>query len=185
MKLFSLSILFASLCLLSSCSDLTDTGDKTLNQSSIDKYTGYAIIDAVSQIYNINFAGKPVGGQNITTTCPQGGEVTITGSTGYSQNNGITTVDLSLAMKDCKSSKHTSDGVDTAFTLTGTITFKGSFNSSTNYNATTHQSDSLKIVGNISVPNFKSAPVDETCKFTATITDNTVSGNICSRQFSY
>ncbi|MGB9599862.1 MAG: hypothetical protein ACP5QK_13085 [Myxococcota bacterium] len=166
------------------CSDITGS-DSTLNQEMIDRYTGYAIIDAVSQLYNINFAGRPVGSHNITTTCPQGGDVTITGNVGYAQNNDITTVDLTFNMTNCKSSKHTENGVDTIFTLTGIITFKGSFNSSTNYNATTHQSDSLKITGTIKVPNYKIAEVDESCNFSASITNSTVSGSVCSRTFSY
>lgn len=182
MKMFS--ILFLVLLVLFGCGDLTDS-EKTLSQATIDRYTGYAIIDAVAQLYNINFAGKPVGGQNITTTCPQGGDVTITGNTGYSSNNGISTVDLTFNMNNCKSSKHDENGVDTIFTFTGIITFKGSFNSSTNYNATNYQSDSLKMSGTIDVPKYKTANVDESCKFTASITNSTVSGSICSRAFSY
>jgi hypothetical protein len=178
------SNLIMLLFFLLSCSD-SGNSEKTLSQSDIDRYTGFAIVDTASQIYNINFAGKPVGAQNLTTTCPQGGEVIITGSTGYSQNNGITTVDLILNMKDCKSSRHTTNGIDTTITLTGIMTFKGSFDSSRGYNATTHQSDSLKISGAISVTGFKTATVDETCPFTASINNETVSGYICSRQFSY
>ncbi|MCX7959264.1 MAG: hypothetical protein N3B13_09480, partial [Deltaproteobacteria bacterium] len=121
---------FLLLIFLSSCSDLTDSNNK-LSQSEIDRYTGYAIIDAVTQLYNINFAGKPAGGQNLTTTCPDGGNVTITGSTGYSQNNNITTVDLSLKMSECQTSKHSQNNTDSSLKLTGTIIFKGSFNSST------------------------------------------------------
>ncbi len=170
--------------LVVACSDLTDKENK-LSQSDIDRYTGYAIIDSVSQIYNINFAGKPVGSQNLTTTCPNGGNVTITGSTGYSQNNGITTVDLMFQMTNCQTSKRTQNNLDLAVTLSGNISFKGSFNSSTDYNATNNQSDSLKISALINAPGFKPENVDETCKFSATVSNNTVSGYICERKFSY
>ena len=184
------SNLIMLLFFLLSCSD-SGNSEKTMSQSDIDMNTGFAIVDTASQIYNINFAGKPVGAQNLTTTCPQGGEVTITGSTGYSQNNNITTVDLTLNMKDCKSSRRYTNGInatsvtDVGFILTGIMTFKGSFDSSRGYNATTYQSDSLKISGTISSTGYKTVIIDETCPFTASINNETVSGYICSRQFSY
>ncbi len=179
-----LSVLFFILLFLLSCSD-TSNSDSEISQSDKDMYTGYAIIDSIAQIYNINFAGKPVGSINTNTTCPIGGNVVITGSTGYSQNNGITTVDLSFVMTDCKTQKHTENNIDISTSLTGTITWKGSFDSSRDYDATNYQSESLKIQASIKVPNHKETIIDETCKFAATITNKTVSGSICSRSFSY
>ena len=190
------SNLIMLLFFLLSCSD-SGNSEKTMSQSDIDMNTGFAIVDTASQIYNINFAGKPVGAQNLTTACPQGGEVTITGSTGYSQNNNITTVDLTLNMKDCKSSIRYTNGInatsvtDVDFILTGIMTFKGSFDSSGCYKDTTYHSDSLKISGTISSTGYKTVNIDEICPFTASVTVNndscvrTVSGYICSRQISY
>lgn len=182
-KMKKLVFLIVTIILIA-CNDNTNEENK-LTQADIDRYTGYAIIDSISQLYNINLAGKSVGGQNLTTTCPSGGNVTITGSTGYSQSNGITTVDLIFQMTDCQTSRHTQNNIDISLILSGNVTFKGSFNSSTGYNATNHQSDSLKISASIKVQGFKPENVNDTCKFSATTTNNTVSGYICGRQFSY
>lgn len=172
--------------ILASCSDPHDSNpDDNISQTEKDRYIGYTIIDTVSQIYNINLAGRPTGAQNITTTCPIGGNVAITGTTGYAQNNGITTVDLIFTMTGCNSQRHLSNNIDTSVILNGTITFKGSFNTATNYNATNYQSESLKIKGTIKSSDGEEATIDESCKFAATITNDTVSGTICSRSFSY
>ncbi|MCX7957569.1 MAG: hypothetical protein N3B13_00785 [Deltaproteobacteria bacterium] len=88
-------------------------------------------------------------------------------------------------MSDCQTSKHSQNNIDSSLKLRGTIVFKGSFNSSTGYNATNFQSDSLSISAKIRVSGYKEENVDETCKFTTTISDSTVSGTICERKFSY
>lgn len=166
------------------CGDYSKNTNK-LSQKDIDKYTGYAIVDAIAQIYNINLAGKPTGGVNLEANCPMGGGVKITGNVGFSQNNGITTVDLTFVMTDCKSNKHTENNIDTSFTFTGTIVWKGSFDSSREYNATNYQAEQLKMQGTIDLTNYEKTVVDQTCKIYVTVTNTTVSGTICNREFSY
>lgn len=170
--------------LISACLDSSDN-ERTLKQEEIDNYTAYMIMETLSQIQNINLAGRPVGSVNMETSCPNKGSVTITGSTGYSQSTDITTVDLTFQLKECEASKHTADNSDLYAMLTGLITLKGSFRKSDGYDATNYQSESLDISMSISVTGYKTAEVKETCRFTSTVTNNTVSGTICGRNFSY
>jgi hypothetical protein len=99
-----------------------------------------------NDIYNQNLAGHPVGGQNITVSGPMGGTVIITGSTGYSSNNGITTTDLVFSMNLIQYSTNVS-GFETQITLTGAATYTGSFSSS--YTSVNHQSNNLHVTGSV------------------------------------
>jgi hypothetical protein len=113
---------------------------------------GYTLIRCYTDIYNQNLAGKPTGGQNITTVGPMGGDVVITGSDTYDNTHGITTTDLFFNLNNVKyvQSKSSTSGNTTAttdITITGETSFFGSF--SDTYTSLNYQSQSLHIVGSV------------------------------------
>ncbi len=118
----------------------------TISDDNFYKQIGYSLVKCYTDIYNQNLAGHPVGNQNITANGPMGGTVIITGSVGYSSNNGITTTDLIFSMTSIKYVTNVSD-FKTEITLTGATTFTGSFSDS--YTSVNHQSDNLHISGSV------------------------------------
>jgi len=113
---------------------------------------GYTLIKSYTDIYNQNLAGKPTGNQNITSTGPMGGSVTITGSDSYDKTHDITTTDLTFTMNNVQNtySKASASGNTTAttqITITGATTYFGSF--SDTYTSLNHQSLNLHIVGSV------------------------------------
>ena len=165
--------------LTNSCTKNEDT-TITISDDNFYKQVGYSLVMCYNDIYNQSLAGHSVGGQNITANGPMGGKVIITGSTGYSSNNGITTTDLVFSMTSVKYITSVSD-FDTEITLTGATTYSGSFSDS--YTSVNHQSNNLHISGSVTHNNIV-RKIDMTGKviinrltstITATIFGNTVS----------
>ena len=140
-----LMIMGMLLLFTNSCKKDNDT-TTTISDDNFYKQVGYSLVRCYNDIYNQNLAGHPVGGQNITANGPMGGTVIITGNTGYSSNNGITTTDLTFSMNSIKYVTNAS-GFETEITLTGTTSYTGSFSSS--YTSINHQSDYLYISGSV------------------------------------
>ncbi len=130
--------------LTSSCKK--DETTSTISDDNFYKQVGYALVMCYNDIYNQNLAGHSVGNQNLTANGPMGGTVIITGTTGYSSNNGITTTDLTFNMTSIKYVTNVS-GFATEITLTGAATYTGSF--SGDYTSLNHQSDNIHITGSV------------------------------------
>jgi len=143
--IFPFIIMGILVMLTNSCTKDEDT-TTTISDDNFYKQVGYSLVMCYNDIYNQNLAGHPVGGQNITANGPMGGTVIITGSTGYSSNNGITTTDLIFSMTSIKYVTNVS-GFETEITLTGATTYTGSFSDS--YTSLNHQSDNLYILGSV------------------------------------
>lgn len=143
--IFPFIIMGILIMLTNSCTKDEDT-TTTISDDNFYKQVGYSLVMCYNDIYNQNLAGHPVGGQNITANGPMGGTVIITGSTGYSSNNGITTTDLIFSMTSIKYVTNVS-GFETEITLTGATTYTGSFSDS--YTSLNHQSDNLYISGSV------------------------------------
>ena len=132
--------------LAGSCNKDDNNSTATISDNNFYKQVGYSLVMCYNDIYNQNLAGHPVGGQNITANGPMGGTAIITGSTGYSNNNGITTTDLVFSLTSIKYVTNAS-GFETEITLTGATSYTGSFSDS--YTSVNHQSDNLKISGSV------------------------------------
>lgn len=140
-------ILMGLILLISnSCKKDDNNSTTAISDDNYYKQIGYSLVMCYNDIYNQNLAGHPVGSQNITVNGPMGGTVIITGSTGYSSNNNITTTDLIFSMTSIKYVTNAS-GFETEITLTGATTYTGSFSDS--YTSVNHQSDNLYISGSV------------------------------------
>ena len=144
--IYPLMIMGMLLMLTNSCKKDDKNTITTISDDNFYKQVGYSLVMCYNDIYNQNLAGHPVGSQNITPNGPMGGTVIITGSTGYSSNNGITTTDLIFSMTSIKYVTNVS-GFETEITLTGATTHTGSFSDS--YTSLNHQSDNLYISGSV------------------------------------
>ena len=152
----------------------------TISDDNFYKQVGYSLVMCYKDIYNQNLAGHPVGVQNLTANGPMGGTVIITGSTGYSSNNGITTTDLIFAMTSIKYVTNVS-GFETEIILTGPTTYTGSFSDS--YTSLNHQSNNLNISGSVThneiVRKINMAGIVSVNRLTSSITAN-IFGNSVS-----
>jgi hypothetical protein len=141
-------IVLMSFLILFSFSCEKDDEDKkgTIGDENFYSQLGYALVKCYTDIYNQNLAGHLVGAQNITANGPMGGTVIITGVTGYSTGNDITTTDLVFTMTSIQYT-NSSSGYLTDITLNGATTYTGSF--SDDYTSVNHQSENMHINGSV------------------------------------
>ena len=145
-------VLAGILLLTNSCTVNDDDNDVTISDKIFYEQIAYTIVKCYTDIYNQNLAGKPTGTQNITTTAPLGGNVSISGTNSLDQAHNITTADLSFALTNVIGSATTSSesgktSCTTQITISGTTTYKGSFSST--YTSLSHLSQNLHVVGSV------------------------------------
>lgn len=147
-----MSLIFIVLS-LNSCDEKEEGGTAYISDENLYSFVGNAMVNCFTDIYNQNLAGTSSGNKNLTANGPMGGELQISGSTSYTSEHGITMVDLVYEMDEVKYtySSTTSSGNKwfVSITMTGDITYKGSFSSSS-YTAVNHQSNNLYIKGYVS-----------------------------------
>ncbi len=161
----------ALLVFAAGCSSEEETG---CDQECKDTDVAYAIVATLVDVFNANLAGQPVGSQNETANCPAGGSVVITGSTGYSEQTEITTLDLTYSMTGCH---YVSGGYD--LTFDGSLTEEGSF--SEGNMSLVYASTSVTYAGT----GGSAGALNDTCSFTFTRSYSEISGTLCGRSFSY
>jgi hypothetical protein len=126
-----------------------------------------------------NIAGRSTGTHDITSNCPLGGTVHITGTTMV--NNGIDVADLTFDFTDCANSESVY-----SLTFTGSVTMQGSFEATTGYAALSFSSTSLETTGNVDY--YDQPTINETCDL-ACAQDGTgdawrLNGKLCGRSFN-
>ena len=173
-------IIMGILMVTNSCTKDEET-PSTISDDNFYKQVGYSLVMCYNDIYNQNLAGHPVGNQNITANGPMGGTVIITGSTGISINNGITTTDLVFSMNSIKYVTNVS-GFETEITLTSATTYTGSFSDS--YTSLNHQSDKLHISGSVT-QNEIVRKIDMTGKVSINRLTSSVTANIFGNTVSW
>jgi len=171
----------------SSPSSNTPAAPAEFSQSLLDSDTVWAINNGTMQIYNDNLAGHPVGTQNLTANCPLGGTVQITGTTQFSNNTGITTVNLTHAMTNCRVTKTSASGTTVTLTLTGSVEQTGGFNASTGFQSVNYQSQTLAMTGTAHRNGYTDAAVNNPdCAYSGSNTSSdgstsSTSGSVCGR----
>ncbi len=159
------------------------SGPTPYPQNVLDSDVVWQIGSGVGTIYNQNLAGHPVGNQNIpSASCPLGGTVAITGTTGYGSNNSITTVNLTYNMTNCRiSGTGSATGSGVMLTLTGTLTYTGSFASG--YTSTNFQSTSLRMDGVATRSAYTDGIIAQDCSVSGTNNGTAIYGLICGRTY--
>jgi hypothetical protein len=138
----------------------------------------------IEDLYSQNLNGQPVGPQDITAECPQGGQVHITGTLDQADGSAA---DLVFDLTDCEHQRSSLSGAITAsLTLTGQVSMQRT--PAGLYGSIDYHSDGLQIKGNISsVPD--EASVDHDCGWSATVSDTeavgSVAGELCGRPVTW
>lgn len=169
-----------------SCTPEKDDDPVTVTDKIFYEQIAYTLTKCYTDIHNQNLAGKPTGAQNITTTAPMGGNLTITGSNSYDKDHNITTADLTFTLTNViANSSSTSESGETTcttqITITGTTTYKGSF--STTYTSLSHLSQNLHVVGSVTYAGTVRT-IDKTGQVSINRT-STVSANIFGNNVSW
>jgi hypothetical protein len=150
-----------------------------------DQMTSWSVTSTVWFLYNQNFAGSPVGGQDRSGSCPHGGTFHITGSTGYDQYNNIGTVHLVYDLSGCRNVSTTSD-LSVDVTHTGLVQQDGTFTGGGPSIAITYQSSPLTFDGEIfGAWSSEGTLVSDVCPVSLSETSSSTTGTICSRSAAY
>ncbi|HPT15215.1 MAG TPA: hypothetical protein PK796_10525 [Bacteroidales bacterium] len=177
-----LSLLLLSVTLiLNGCEKESASDDPAISDKSLYEHTVYSMAKCFKDVYNQNLAGHPAGGQNMTVNGPMGGTVIITGNTSYDQTHGITTVDLVFNMTSVKYTTNSNDWL-TEITMTGSITYTGSFSDS--YTSLNHQSSAMQITGTVTHDGDERA-IDESGPVSINLSDSDITANIFGHSVSW
>ena len=180
--LYKVSLICISVIFLVTFACTTEEEESSYSQDLIYSDTVWGIMTGIGDIYNQNLAGKPVGYQNISTFCPLGGNVTITGTTGYSSTTGITTVTLNYSMTNCVVS-HMAGAISATLTLDGTLDENGSF--SDDFTSLTYLANNLSMSGTLQREGYPDGLIDEICDVNINRTSSGVSAEICDTMVSW
>ncbi len=138
--------------------------------------------ETMKLIYNITLQGKPVGPQDETTPCPNGGSARVFGEASSNARHGATEVDLTYEILDCHYLQKDEDAAENYdMTLNGTVTQVGTI--AVQPTATTGlviQSDSMSFSGSVYDPPISF--VENQCAVLLGQSGNNVSGTICGRE---
>lgn len=174
----------ASLCLaLSACGSTepeTPATTPVCDQRCQDDRAARAIRQALRALFNLALQGDPVGEQDQTSPCPQGGTARITGKATSNAEQGTTEVDLVYELSQCKLLSPGFDGYD--LSLDGAVSEKGILPSNNATTALLIKSDALTLKGTVSEP---AIAVSETCAVSLDQNGGTVSGKLCDRVTSF
>lgn len=173
----------------SSCkSESDDAGTTTTVDQDPKRVALSSIASLGADIYNANFVGTPCGKVDKTTTCPDGGDIVVSGSfTCETGSNNVQSLklDFTYVMKDCVEIKN---GI--TLTLTGSMTHSGT---STNISSViTSETISYKSVDDIKITakGTNYTTLDDKCSFSVTSrkadvnSDSKVTGSLCGDSFS-
>lgn len=161
-------------------------------QTNQDADTAWGIVAAAGK-FRTDLILTYGASQNVTDTCPGGGQVTVTGS--FTKPSADTLVNLQYQFQSCKilldanvpSFVRSGLTLTSDYTITGTMTESGSYNSSTtnlNYTAT-----NLTVVGaqtNTGYVLGSPATISNSnCEITIHRPAKGLNGTICTRSFAY
>ena len=140
-----------------------------------------ALRDAIKLVYNVTLQDQPVGVQDKTTACPQGGTAHIHGTATSNADQGTTSVMLTYDFAQCHYSQVDSDPSHSFdVTLAGSITEQGIL--AVQPSSTTSlmlRSDSMTIAGQVYSPGIDYK--ETACAVTLAQNGNNLSGTLCGR----
>ncbi|MDH4161234.1 MAG: hypothetical protein OEW15_00920 [Nitrospirota bacterium] len=166
-------------------SSSTSSGPQAYTQDTLDSDTVWAVNTGMVSIYNNNLAGKPTGSQNMPNkNCALGGTVSITGTTTYDSIHGITTVDLTYALSNCRFTS-ASGSLSVTLTMNGTMTHSGFFSSSSKDEIFSSNGANVSIVGTAERTGYIDGTINENCTYYAQSKTSSVTGSICGRDVSW
>jgi hypothetical protein len=131
-------------------------------------------------IYNLKLQGNDVGNQDVSSPCPGGGSVHVTGTATSNSTQGTTEVELSYDFAACKVVATGTSAFDLA--IDGVVVESGVLPSSQSNTALLINSVQLGLSGTVSDP---AIPIDESCVLDLSQSGAVVSGKYCDRAASF
>ncbi|MBK6463272.1 MAG: hypothetical protein IPF92_20040 [Myxococcales bacterium] len=162
-------------------SSAVEAGPPPCDQACQDNGAARAVRETMKLVYNLTLQGKPVGRQDATVDCPNGGRARVYGEATSNADQGTTAVTLTYELAACAYTQRDDDVDETyAMTLSGTLTQVGVLavqpGSST---ALVMKSPSLALGGTVYEPAI--AYRGESCVVAFTQNGNRLSGTVCGR----
>jgi hypothetical protein len=154
--------------------------DRKLTDEKFYTKIAYTLQLCLDDIFNQNIAGHSSGSWNSTVTGPMGGTIIITGTDSYAPSVDVTTCDLFFNLQNVPythSASTTSEEWTSNLTFNGSISYKGTYSSST-INLS-HLASSFNITGSLKYFK-KSRNINETGNVIlnrASQTNGTIYGN--------
>jgi len=140
-----------------------------------------ALRETMKLVYNLTLQGRPVGSQDATTPCPEGGSARIFGDAASNAAQGTTEVRLTYELSACAYLERDDDAEDNYdMTSTGTVVQEGVLAVQPNETtALVMQSESITLSGTVYDP-----PIDydvAACVLRLGQSGDELSGTICGR----
>jgi len=150
-------------------------------QACQDKTAVRALREMMKLAYNLTLYTNPVGPQDETTPCPQGGQVRVFGEATANTLQGANIVSLTYAFSSCGHLERDDEaGENYQMTLTGDITQEGTMAvQPTSTTALVMQSSSMTLSGTVYDPPLEYQA--EACEVQLGQDGNNVSGMLCGR----
>jgi hypothetical protein len=170
------------LALLSACGPEEAPASPPCDAECQDGVAIRSLRETMKLVYNVTLQGKPVGTQDETMDCPNGGSARVFGEASSNARHGATEVDLTYELTECHYLQRDEDAAENYdMTLTGTVTQVGTL--AVQPTATTGlviQSDAMTFSGTVYDPPlyFEDGP----CAVLLGQSGNNVSGTICGRE---
>ena len=159
-----------------------DDSPATCDQACQDGVALRAVRETMKLAYNLTLQGKPVGLQDVTTACPEGGSARIVGSASSNAEQGATQVNLTYTFAGCVYRQVDHDSADQNYlmTLDGEVVEQGLIAvqpSSTT--ALVLRSDSLTLSGQVFEPSVDYHA--DQCALAVSQSGDELSGTLCDR----
>ncbi|RYE91374.1 MAG: hypothetical protein EOO75_08860 [Myxococcales bacterium] len=164
-----------------SCSTPPPPPTEACDQRCADGVALRAMRETLKLAFNLALQGKPVGPQDATGACPEGGTFRVVGEATSNALQGTTTVKLTYTFEGCVY-RQIDDEVDENYrmSVTGTLTQEGTI--AVQPSATTAlliRSDDLTLDGEVYVP-AQDYRIEQ-CPTVLSQTGNAIAGTVCGR----
>jgi hypothetical protein len=184
MKRTSLVALCVALGALS-CSSGPTPEPQTCDEDCVHESGFRALRETMKLVFNITLQGNPVGEQDETTTCPQGGSARVFGNATSNADIGATEVDLTFELDGCaylQRDDEPEESYDT--TISGTVRESGVL--AVQPSATTallFSGEHISIEGTVFDPPIEYSV--EECALEAGQNGNRIGGTLCGREIAF
>lgn len=167
------------------CSSGPTPEPQACNDECRDEGGFRALRETIKLVYNITLQGNPVGEQDETTPCPQGGSAHVFGYATSNADIGATEVDLTFELNECaylQRDDEPDESYDTV--ISGTVTEAGIL--AVQPTATTAillSGESIDIEGTVFDPPVSFSAQD--CELEAGQNGNRIGGTLCGREIAF
>lgn len=179
-RLLILVPVFVSAWVAGCGSTSSETPATACDQACVDSLSIRAVRQTLRLIYNLKLQGGDVGEQDVSSPCPNGGSVHVTGTATSNAKQGTTEVDLAFDFTGCAVVATGTSAFD--LTIDGVVNESGVLPSSESNTALLIDATQLTLRGTVSDP---AIPVDEICLLALSQSGALVSGTICDRPASF